>query len=92
MKGKKVAWLGDFGGFAPYEPGVLELCRSALKSFEAIGCVIDEAVPDMAPEPVWEAFKRLRWQPAFTILRPIEDGIVLADDFLRGVAADALGS
>jgi amidase len=62
MKGKKIAWLGDFGGFAPYEPGVLELCRSALKSFEAIGCVVDEAVPDMAPGPVWDAFVRLRWQ------------------------------
>jgi amidase len=62
LKGKKIAWLGDFGGFAPYEPGVLELCRSALKSFEAIGCVVDEGVPDMAPGPVWEAFMRLRWQ------------------------------
>jgi amidase len=62
MKGKKIAWLGDFGGFAPYEPGVLELCRTALKSFEAIGCVVEEAVPDMAPAPVWEAFVRLRWQ------------------------------
>jgi amidase len=61
MKGKKIAWLGDFGGFAPYEPGVLELCRSALKSFEAVGCLVDEAVPDMAPGPVWDAFVRLRW-------------------------------
>src|SRR5271154_4293870 len=62
MKGKRIAWLGDFGGFAPYEPGVLELCRTALKSFEAIGCVVEDAVPDMAPGPVWEAFIRLRWQ------------------------------
>jgi len=61
LKGKKIAWLGDFGGFTPYEPGVLEVCRSALKSFEAIGCVVEEAVPDMAPDPVWEAFIRLRW-------------------------------
>ncbi|HEY2052078.1 MAG TPA: amidase [Caulobacteraceae bacterium] len=64
LKGRRVAWLGDFGGFAPYEPGVLELCRAALKSFEDIGCVVEEAVPDMAPEPVWEAFIRLRWQQA----------------------------
>ncbi|MGA2952900.1 MAG: amidase [Caulobacteraceae bacterium] len=62
MKGKRIAWLGDFAGFAPYEPGVLELCRTALKSFEAIGCVVEQAVPDMAPAPVWDAFIRLRWQ------------------------------
>ncbi|MBV8593937.1 MAG: amidase, partial [Caulobacteraceae bacterium] len=61
-KGKRLAWLGDFGGAVPYEAGVLELCRSALKRFEDIGCLVDEATPDMAPEPVWDAFVRLRWQ------------------------------
>jgi amidase len=63
MKGKKIAWLGDFGGFAPHEPGVLDLCRTALKSFEEIGCIVEDAAPDMPPEQVWQAFMRLRsWQ------------------------------
>jgi amidase len=63
MKGKKIAWLGDFSSFAPYEPGVLDLCRAALKSFEQIGCIVEDAVPSMPPEPVWQAFMRLRsWQ------------------------------
>jgi amidase len=62
-KGKRIAWLGDLKGWAPYEPGVLELCREALKSFETAGCVVEEAVPDLAPEPVWQAFQRIRaWQ------------------------------
>ena len=34
FKGKRIAWAGDFGGFAPYEPGVLEVCETALKTFE----------------------------------------------------------
>jgi amidase len=63
VKGKRIAWLGDLNGFAPYEPGVLELCRTALKTFETLGCTVDQAVPDMAPEPVWQAFIRIRqWQ------------------------------
>jgi amidase len=63
IKGKRIAWLGDLNGFAPYEPGVLELCHSALKTFESLGCVVEQAVPDMAPGPVWQAFIKIRqWQ------------------------------
>jgi len=63
MKGKRIAWLGDLNGFAPYEPGVLEVCRAALKTFESLGCVVEPAVPDHSLEPVWQAFMRLRqWQ------------------------------
>ena len=61
MKGRKIAWLGDFGGAAPYEPGVLDLCRAALKTFESMGCVVEEAVPDHSAEAAWQAFMRLRW-------------------------------
>src|SRR5499427_9094149 len=46
LKGKRVAWLGDFNGAVPYEAGVLELCRSALGVFETLGCIVEEAVPD----------------------------------------------
>ena len=63
MKGKRIACLGDLKGWAPYEPGVLELCRTAAKTFEALGCVVEEAVPDAPPEAAWQAFIRLRqWQ------------------------------
>ena len=31
FKGTRIAWLGDFGGHLPFEPGVLELCRNALQ-------------------------------------------------------------
>src|SRR5262249_48566405 len=46
FKGTRIAWVGDLGGHVPYAPGVLELCRAALKSFEAIGCEVVEAQPD----------------------------------------------
>ncbi|MBA2587538.1 MAG: amidase [Alphaproteobacteria bacterium] len=63
VKGKRIAWLGDLKGFAPYEAGVLDTCRAALKTFESLGCVVEEAVPEHPFEPVWQAFIKIRqWQ------------------------------
>jgi amidase len=63
VKGKRIGWLGDLGGAAPYEPGVLDVCRAALKTFESLGCKVEEAVPDASVEAAWQAFVTLRqWQ------------------------------
>ncbi|HLZ82609.1 MAG TPA: amidase [Caulobacteraceae bacterium] len=63
LKGRRVGWLGDLGGWAPYETGVLDVCVKALSAFRDLGCVTDDAVPDHPPEPAWQAFKTLRhWQ------------------------------
>jgi amidase len=69
MKGKRIAWLGDFGGFTPCEPAVLDTCRAALKTFEAIGCVVEEAFPAYPLEKLWQSFIRLRgWQQGGALL------------------------
>jgi amidase len=63
FKGTRIAWLGDFNGHLPFEPGILELCRNALKAFEALGCTVEEAIPDYPVDRVWETWKTLRaWQ------------------------------
>jgi amidase len=63
FKGKRIGWLNDLAGWAPYEPGVLELCHDALKTFETLGCRVDMAVPGASPEAAWRAFLTLRhWQ------------------------------
>lgn len=69
VKGKRIAWVGDFGGFTPCEPGVLETCRNALKTFEHLGCVVEDALPAYPLEKVWKSFIRLRgWQQGGAIL------------------------
>ena len=69
IKGKKIAWVGDFGGFTPCEAGVLETCRTALKTFADLGCIVEEALPDYPLEKVWKSFIRLRgWQQGGAIL------------------------
>jgi amidase len=74
MRGKRIAWLGDFGGQIPFEPGVLELCREALKTFEMLGCSVEEAVPDYPVEKMWRAFLTLRaWHGGSPLLTLYED-------------------
>jgi amidase len=58
--GARIAWLGDFGGYLPYESGVLDLCKSTLKIFEELGCNIDEVVPDYPLGQLWESCLILR--------------------------------
>ena len=63
LKGARIAWSGDFGGLMPFEPGVIELCKTALKTFESLGCVVEEAWPDYPIERVFPTWRKLRaWQ------------------------------
>jgi amidase len=68
-KGTRIAWAGDFNGYLPYEPGVLDLCRGALTTFEQMGCIVEEAQPDYSIEAVWRAWLTLRaWQSGSALL------------------------
>jgi amidase len=60
IKGKRIGWLGEFGGFAPCEPVVLSMGRKALAKFEALGCSVDGALPDFPLDQAWDAFVQLR--------------------------------
>jgi amidase len=63
FRGTKIAWLGDLGGYLTYEPGVLDLCRNALRTFEELGCTVEDAKPDYPNERVWQNWTKLRaWQ------------------------------
>jgi amidase len=74
FKNTRIAWLGDFKGAIPYEPGVLDVCRDALKTFAALGCVVEEAQPDYPIDAVWQAWLRLRaWQAGGTLLEFYND-------------------
>src|SRR5258706_9465684 len=63
FRGTRIAWLGNFDGYLPFEPGLLDLCKGALKTFEGLGCVVEEAKPDYPIEQVWRHWVKLRaWQ------------------------------
>jgi amidase len=60
FKGARIAWIGDWDGYLPFDDGVLELCRAALRTFETLGCRIEDAHPDFAPDRIWTSFTRIR--------------------------------
>lgn len=73
-KGKRIAWGGDLSGATPCEPGVLEVCGKALKTFEELGCHVGEAHPDYDLDAVWHAVVRLRgWQQGVALLPHYQD-------------------
>jgi len=74
FKGARIGWLGDFGKRIPFDPGVFELCESALKTFESLGCVIEPVTSDSPLEPVWQSWLTLRgWQIAAELRIPYAD-------------------
>jgi amidase len=76
FKGTRIAWTGDHGGAIPYEPEVLDVCRAALKSFEQLGCIVEEARPDFSMEALWAAFLPLRcWHTAGPLMAYYRDPV-----------------
>jgi amidase len=74
FKGARIAWGGDFKGHTPCEPGVLEVCLRAVKTFESLGCQVEEATPDFDFEAVWQSVIRLRgWQQGVALLAYYDD-------------------
>jgi amidase len=60
LSGTRIGWLGNYDGYLPMEDGVLALCESALKDFEAIGCKVEAAHPDFPMEKLWDCWRTLR--------------------------------
>jgi len=77
FSGARIAWSGDWGGALPFEPGVLETCRAALRSFEEMGCRVETANPDFPLDAVWRAWLVLRAWQAGTALKDVYDNPAL---------------
>ena len=60
FRGARIAWLGDLGGYLSIEPGILELCRAALRVLEGIGCRVEESGLGFPPERMWDSWITLR--------------------------------
>lgn len=37
----RLAWMGDLGGYLPTEPGVIEMCETALANMDALGVSVE---------------------------------------------------
>ncbi|WP_019451406.1 amidase [Cupriavidus sp. BIS7] len=56
LTGKRVAWLGDWGGYLPMEDGILTLCEQALRFFPDFGVSVEAIQPPYPPEKIWQTW------------------------------------
>jgi amidase len=64
FQGVRVAWFKDLGG-VPFDPRVRAVVDAHRKTFESLGCIVEQAEPDFAPAE--SAFRILRaWNSANT--------------------------
>jgi amidase len=62
FKGVGVAWFKDLGGM-PFDPRVRTVVNAQRTTFESLGCIVEQAEPDVAPAEI--AFRILRaWNTA----------------------------
>ena len=57
---KRVAFTANFGGALPVDRETREICAREVRKFEAAGCIVEEAFPELGP--VDEIFLALRSQ------------------------------
>ena len=60
MTGKRVGWLGDWGGAYPMEPGLLDLAVGALNKLEELGAVVEAVAPLFPADRIWSSWVTLR--------------------------------
>ncbi len=83
LTGRRVAWLGDLGGYLPVEPEVMDVCRVALHGLEDLGMEVLEvdALPAYGSfrgtEDLWPTWLVWRHWLAGSSLRPVYEDPVL---------------
>jgi amidase len=73
VAGRRIAWLGDWGGVYPFEPGILELCASALAGFGDLGVTVAALEPPFAATDLWQSWMDLRAFRNASNLGPLYD-------------------
>lgn len=60
LRGVKCGWFGNFDNYLAMEPGVLQLCESALGDLATAGSAIEPVQPDFSLTDLWQCWITLR--------------------------------
>ncbi|MCC5971518.1 MAG: amidase [Pararhodobacter sp.] len=60
VAGRRIGWLGDWGGAYAMEAGVMALCETALEDFTALGVKVEALAPPFPAAELWRAWLDLR--------------------------------
>src|SRR5881394_3095816 len=88
FKGVRVAWFKDLGG-VPFDARVRAVVDGHRKTFESLGCIVEQAEPDFAPAEI--AFRVLRaWGSANTYGARLREHPEAFKDTLKGEIEEGL--
>lgn len=60
LSGKRIGWLGDWGGAYAMEAGILDLCDGALRKLEDLGASVEPVAPLFPADAIWDSWVALR--------------------------------
>ncbi|HSG56461.1 MAG TPA: amidase family protein, partial [Paracoccaceae bacterium] len=58
--GRRIGWLGDWGGAYPFEDGILPLIEGALTGFSDMGCIVEAVDAPFSASEIWDSWVALR--------------------------------
>jgi amidase len=88
FKGVRVAWFRDLGG-VPFDARVRTVVDGHRKTFESLGCIVEQAEPDFAPAEI--SFRVLRaWNSANTHGARLREHPDAFKDTLKGEIEEGL--
>jgi len=74
LQGLRIGWMGDYGGYLPTEPGLLEVCQQSLETLTSHGVIIETCMPEYDMARLWQTWLTLRhW--ASTQRQPLYDNL-----------------
>ena len=88
FKNVRVAWFKDLGG-VPFDPRVRTIVDGHRKTFESLGCIVEQAEPDFAPAEI--SFRMLRaWTNATSYGQRLHEHPDAFKDTLKGEIEEGL--
>ncbi|WP_394153010.1 amidase [Loktanella salsilacus] len=73
LRGRRIGWLGDWGGTYPMEDGVADHCAAQLARFTELGCHVTDIAPPFSAAALWDSWTTLRSYAAAASLGPLYD-------------------
>ena len=56
----RIGWLGDYDGYLPFEPGIIELCERSLDVFGTLGASVEKVDPAFDMDRLWTGWNVMR--------------------------------
>ncbi|KQI68638.1 amidase [Loktanella sp. 3ANDIMAR09] len=60
LTGRRIGWLGDWGGAYPMEDGVLDHCATQIHRMSDLGCSVMQITPPFDAAALWDSWITLR--------------------------------